>query len=97
MEEKEPPRSKLQLVTEHVDHELLTHRFGVTVCWRLCSIVYKDNFCSDIKVNSIYLHDIRHDLPDTGFEGESVWVLYRVLFDCNRTALLGVVPPTPML
>ena len=71
MEEEEPPRSKLQLVIEHVDHELLTNRFGVTFSWRLCSFVYKDTF-SDIKVNSIYLHDIRHDLPDTGFEGESV-------------------------
>ena len=31
----------------------------------------RDTFFSDIKVKSTYLHDIRHDLPDKVFEGES--------------------------
>ena len=56
-----------------------------------CAILLnKDTFFLDIKVKSIYLHDIRHDLPDEVLKENRVGsykVFNRVLlFDGNRPA-----------
>ena len=69
----------LQEAIEYVDHELLTNRFHVTH-YEGCAVLFnKDTFHPDIKVKSIYLHDIRHDLLDKVFEGESDWVIQGVI------------------
>ena len=39
----------------------------------------KDTFFPDVKVKSIYLHDVRRVLPDKVMEGDSGWVLQGVL------------------
>ena len=58
----------LQEAIEYVDHELLTNRFHLTHQGGCAVLFNEDTFFRDIKVKSIYLHDIRHDLPDKVFE-----------------------------
>ena len=61
----------LQEAIEKVDHELLTNRFHVTH-YGGCAVLFSwDTFLPDIKVKSIHLDDVRHDLPDKVFDGES--------------------------
>ena len=68
----------LQEAIEYVDHELLTNRFHVTHSGGCAVLFNKDTFFSDVKVDSIYLHDVRRVLPDKVMEGESGWVLQGV-------------------
>ena len=63
----------------YVDHELLTNRFHVTHCGGCAVLFNKDTFFPDIKVKSIYFHDIGHDRPDKVFEGESGWATQGVI------------------
>ena len=49
----------------------------------------KDTFFPDVKVKSIYLHDVRRVLPDEVMEGDSGWVLQGVL----SRASFGRQPP----
>ena len=45
-----------------------------------CAILFnKDTFFPDIKVTSIYLHDLRHSQPVKVIEGETGWVLQGVI------------------
>ena len=68
----------------YVDHELLTNRFHITHYGRCAVSCNKDTFFADVKVKSIYLHDIRRVLPDKvierrfrlGFTGRSVTCLF---------------------
>ena len=69
----------LQEAIEYVDHELLTNRFHVTHSGGCAMLFNKDTFFSDVKVDSIYPHDVRRELPDKVIEGESGWVLQGVL------------------
>ena len=49
----------LQESIEYLEHEFLTNRFHVTH-YEGCAILFnKDTSCSDIKVTSIHLHDLR--------------------------------------
>ena len=57
-----------------VDHELLTNRFHVTHYGGCAVLFNKDAFFPDVKVKSMYLHDIRRVLPDKVVEGDSGWV-----------------------
>ena len=69
----------MQEASEYVDHELLTNRFHVTH-YAGCAILFnKDTFYPNVDVKSIYLHDIRQDLPEQVMEGEQGWVLQGVL------------------
>ena len=76
----------LQEAIEYVDHELLTNRFHVTHYGGCAVLFNKDTFFPDVKVKSIYLHDIRRLLPDKVVEGDSGWVLQGVLSraSCRR-------------
>ena len=69
----------LQEAIEYVDHELLTNRFHVSHCRGRAVPFNKDTFFPDVKVTSIYLHDIRHVLLEKVVEGDSGWVLQGVL------------------
>ena len=69
----------LQEAIEYVDHELLTNRFHVTHYGGCAVLFNKDTFIPDVKVKSIYPHDIRRVLPDKVVEGDSGWVLQGVL------------------
>ena len=69
----------LQEAIEYVDHELLTNRFHVTHFGGCAVFFNKDTFFPDVKVKSIYLHDVRRVLPDKVMEGDSGWVLQGVL------------------
>ena len=69
----------VQEAIEYVDHELLTNRFHVTHYGGCAVLFNKDSFFPDVKVKSIYLHDIRRVLPDKVAEGDSGWVLLGVL------------------
>ena len=69
----------LQEAIEKVDHGLLTNRFHVTH-YGGCAVLFSwDTFLPDIKVKSIHLDDVRHDLPDKVFDGESGWVIQGVI------------------
>ena len=70
---------ELEEAIQYVDHELFTNRFHVTRYGGCAVLFNKDTFLPDIKVKSIYLHDIRNDLPDKVFEGESGWVIQGVI------------------
>ena len=70
-----PCRKRLSKLT----NELLTNRFDVTHHGGCAVLFNKDTYLPDIKVKSIYLHDIRRVLPDKVVEGESGWVLQGVL------------------
>ena len=61
------------------DHELLTNRFHVTHYGGCAVLFNKDTFFPDVKVKSIYLHDIRRVLPDKVVEGDSGWIFQGVL------------------
>ena len=50
----------LQDAIEYMDHEFLTTRFHVTHCGGCAILFNKDALFPDIKVSSIYLHDLRH-------------------------------------
>ena len=65
----------LQEAIEYVDHELL-NRFHVT---RYGGFAVLLGHLPDVKVKSIYVHDIRRVLPDKVVEGDSGWVLQGVL------------------
>ena len=54
----------LQEAIECMDHEFLTTRFHVTHDGGCAILFNKDTFVPDIKVTSIYLHDLRHSQPD---------------------------------
>ena len=69
----------LQEAIEYVDHELITNRFHVTHYGGCAVLFNKDAFFPDVKVNSIYLHDMRRVLPDKVVEGGSCWVIQGVL------------------
>ena len=75
VEEKALLRSKSQAsgMSSHcwrrLDHELLTNRFHVTHHGGCAVLFNKDTFFPDVKVNSLYLHDIRRVLPDKVREG----------------------------
>ena len=65
--------------SDHVDHDILHERFHVTH-FAGCAILFnKDTIYPDIDVKSIYIHDIRRDLPDQVTEGEQGWVMQGVL------------------
>ena len=51
----------------------MTHYGGCAV------LVNKDTFFPDVKVKSIYFHDVRRVLLDKAMEGGSGWVLQGVL------------------
>ena len=70
---------RITLAIEYVDRELLTNRFHVTHYGGCAVLFNKDTFLPGINVKSIYLHDIRHDLPDKVFEGESGWVIQGII------------------
>ena len=60
----------LQGASEYVDHDILTHRFHVTL-YGGCAILFNlDTFYPNIDVKSIYLHDTRRVLPEQVMEGE---------------------------
>ena len=64
---------------EYLEHEFLTNRFHVTH-YGGCAILFnQDTFCSDIKVTSVHLHDLRCSQQDTVKEGESGWC-YKVSY-----------------
>ena len=45
-----------------------------------CAILFnRDTFFPDIKVTSIYLHDLRHSQPDKVTVGETGWVIQGVI------------------
>ena len=69
----------LQEAIEYVDNEIFTNRFHVTHYGGCAVLFNKDTFCPDVKVKSIYRHDIRCVLPDKVVEGDSGWVLEGVL------------------
>ena len=69
----------LQEAIEYMDHEFLTTRFRVTHHGGCAILFNKDTFFPDIKVTSIYLHDLRHSQPDKVIEGEIGWVLQGVI------------------
>ena len=75
----------LQEAIEYVDHEYLTNRFHVTHNGGCAVLFNEDTFFPDVKVKSIYLHDIRRELPDKVVEGDSGWS-YRV---CYHLPLFG--------
>ena len=54
----------VQEAIEYLDHEFLTNRFHVTHCGGCAILFNKDTFFPDIKVTSVYLHDLRHSQPD---------------------------------
>ena len=54
----------LQEAIEYVDHELLTIRFHVTHQGGCAVFFNKGTYLPDVKVKSIYRHDIRHVVPD---------------------------------
>ena len=72
----------LQEAIEYFDHELLTNRFHVTHSGGCAVLFNKDTFFSDVKVESIYLHDVRRELPDKVLEGDSGWVFTRRAITC---------------
>ena len=61
----------LQEAIEFVDHELLTNRFHVTHFGQCAVLFNDDNFFRDVKVKSIYLHDVRRVLSEKAMEGDS--------------------------
>ena len=67
----------LQEAIEYLDHNFLTNRFHVTHDGGCAILFNKDTFFSDIKVTSIYLHDVRNFQPGVG--EESGWVLQGVI------------------
>ena len=69
----------LQEASEYVDHDILTGRFHVTHYGGCAALFNKDTFYPNIDVKSIYLHDIRRDLPDQVMEREQGWVMQGVL------------------
>ena len=54
-------------------------RFHVTHYGGCAVLFNEDTFFPDVKVKSIYLHDIRRELPDKVVEGDSGWVIQGVL------------------
>ena len=60
---------------EYIDHEFLTTRFHVTHYGGCALLFNKDTSFPDIKVTSIYLHDLRHSQPEKVIEGETGWVI----------------------
>ena len=69
----------LQEPIANVDHELFTNRVQVTHHGG-CEVFFdKDTFLPDINVQSINLHDTKHDLLDKEFEGQSGWVTQGVI------------------
>ena len=79
LKNKSQASGTLQEAIEYVDHELLTNRFHVTHYGGRAVLFKKDTFFPDVKVKSIYLHDIRRVLPEKVVEGDSGWVLQGVL------------------
>ena len=69
----------LQEAIEYVDHELLANRFHVTHYGGCAVLFNKDTFFPDVKVKSIYLHDVRSVLPDKVVDGDSGWIIQGVL------------------
>ena len=64
---------------ECVDHEFLVNRFHVTHYGGCAVFFNSDTIFPDVKVKSIYLHDIMRELPNKIIEGDSGWVLQGVL------------------
>ena len=54
----------LEEAIEYMDHEFLTTRFHVTHDGGCAILFNEDASVPDIKVTSIYLHDLRYSLPD---------------------------------
>ena len=69
----------LQEAIEYVYREFLTNRFHVTHYGGCVVLFNKDTSFPDVKVKSIYLHDIRRVVPDKVMEGDSGWVLHASL------------------
>ena len=69
----------LQEAIEYLDQEFLTNRFHVTQYGGCAILLNKDTFFSDIKVTSLYLHDLRYSQQDKVKEGETGWVLQVVI------------------
>ena len=44
-----------------------------------CAVLFNQDTFPVVKVNTIYLHDVRRALPDKVMEGDSGWVLQGVL------------------
>ena len=70
-------------------NELFVNRFCVTHHGRVQCYSTRIPFFPDVKVKSIFLHDTRRELPDKTMEGDSGWVLQRVLSraSCRRQPL----------
>ena len=68
----------LQEAVEYVGHDLLTNRFHVTHYGECAVLFNKDTFFLDVKVKSIFLHDIRSVLPDKVVKGKFRLVLQGV-------------------
>ena len=76
---------------EYFDHDVLTNRFLVTHYGGSAVLFNMDTFLLDIKIKSIYFHNIRHDLPDKVFEGESGLAIQGVISRASfRRQLHGV-------
>ena len=59
----------LQEAIEYLDQEFLTNRFHVTQYGGCAILLNKDTFFPDIKVTSLYLHDLRYSQQDKVKEG----------------------------
>ena len=69
----------LQEAIEYLDQEFLTNRFHVTQHGGCAILLNNDTFFSDIKVTSLYLHDLRYSQQDKVKEGETGWVIHGVI------------------
>ena len=69
----------LQEAIEYLDQEFLSNRFHVTQYGGCAILLNKDTFFSDIKVTSLYLHDLRYSQQDKVKEGDTGWVLQVVI------------------
>ena len=69
---------KLQEAAEYLEFQFLTTRFHVTH-YGGAILFNMDAFLSDIKVMSIYLHNLRDYQQEKVKEGTSGWVLHGVI------------------
>ena len=68
---------------EYLQHECLMNHFYITH-FACCAVLFnKDTFHSDVRVNSVYIHDTRNGQQQVVKEGQTGWVLQGCYFTCH--------------